>query len=81
MTRKSPRSFAAKAYHVSCLCTILLSLLGTLSGLMIRIGQQPLLYTILTRQILHQIPVLFLCGILCMLLCDILERLQSGSKS
>lgn len=70
--------YARKVYHISCVCTILLSLLGCFSGLMIEWGQAPLQYTILTRQIIERIPILFLCGMLAMFLCDIIDKQQKS---
>lgn len=70
--------FARKVYHISCVSTILLSLLGCFSGLMIEWGQAPLQYTILTRQIIERIPTFFLCGMLAMFLCDIIDKHQKA---
>ena len=74
MSRFRFSSYAQSAFTVSCICTAALALLACCSGIMIRLGQSPLQYTILTRQMLRQIPTTFLCGTFAALLCDILQK-------
>ena len=66
--------YSVGAFRICCHCTALLAGLTCFSGIMIQIGEAPLQYYILTRQLLRQIPVLFLCGLLAVLICDIVAK-------
>ena len=67
-------SYSIWAYRITCLCTVLLSLLACLAGILTRTGNTPLQHFILSRQLLRQVPITFLCGILAVLLCDIIAK-------
>lgn len=74
MSRYSLGAYARFACRMTCTCTTLLAVLTCCSGLMIRWGDAPLQYASLTKQMLPQIPGTFLCGMLAVLLCDILDK-------
>lgn len=80
MSRFRFSPYAHAAFTLSCCCTAALALLACCAAAMIRLGQAPLQYTILTRQMLGQIPTTLLCGTLASLLCDILQKRLTGDK-